>query len=630
MRPSHLSLWLPVALISGLLLWTAAGIRSLDTGDPSNLWYQRHYEYLAEGFARGRLSLSLEPAPGLLRLADPYDPARNLPFRLWDASLYHGKYYLYYGPAPALLLMLPLRLATGWMVPQWLAVALFSCAGIAGLALLAWEIRNRFFPGAPSWLLGVTIFTATTATWIPVTIRWPSVWSLPVVSACACLWWTLYFLWRFHLQGRTAPWAVLSGLGLGFLLASRATYLFAAAGLLGFHLLPRSDPARPEGGRLRGLLVAGALAAAAGAALLAYNYARFGSIAEFGQSYQLWGDNQRHIRHFNPAFIPFNARLYFLSLPQLSPFFPFALGVFPAELPAGYLDVQEIHGILFALPVHLFGIGALAWAVSRKRGPSDRPLRRVLLAGALAAACSTGLLLCWAGATTRYITEILSGWAPLTAVGLLMVFGAPKSRAASVLKPLALAACLWSVLYTGCASAGYMGLFHRTNPEAYDAIASFLDRPSDLYARAAGKSFGPLELNVSLAPHSKSGTDVLVVSGRPGRMHELLIRRIDAGHARLVVAENDLATLVTPEFSTGSNPLHVRLEAPWLYPPAAHPYWQRQPQAAASSALQSRQVVTVNGVATRADTPHSYDAAGFAPLLVTRAMDPSAGAWIEP
>ena len=64
--------------------------------DRVNLWH--HYEYLAEGFLRGHTYLSVDPAPELSLLADPYDPSANEPYRLWDASLYQGRYYLITGP----------------------------------------------------------------------------------------------------------------------------------------------------------------------------------------------------------------------------------------------------------------------------------------------------------------------------------------------------------------------------------------------------------------------------------------------------------------------------------------------------------------------------------------------------
>src|SRR5207248_6297600 len=60
----------------------------------------------------------------LLALADPYDPAQNAPYRLHDASLYHGRYYLYFGPTPVALLYLPLR-AVGVAVTDAVASSLF-------------------------------------------------------------------------------------------------------------------------------------------------------------------------------------------------------------------------------------------------------------------------------------------------------------------------------------------------------------------------------------------------------------------------------------------------------------------------------------------------------------------------
>jgi len=57
---------------------------------------------LGESFLRGQLSLLEEPNPQLTELQNPYDPAqRTVPYH-WDASYYKGKYYLYWGPVPAL------------------------------------------------------------------------------------------------------------------------------------------------------------------------------------------------------------------------------------------------------------------------------------------------------------------------------------------------------------------------------------------------------------------------------------------------------------------------------------------------------------------------------------------------
>jgi hypothetical protein len=194
------------------------------SADRTNVWH--HYEYLAEGFLAGHTYLSVDPAPELGRLRDPYDPAQNEPYRLWDASLYKGRYYLYYGPAPAAALMLPWRVLTGRMLPQWLAVAVFAAAGMAGLALLLGGIRAKCFPALPGAALGAVILVAFHAAWLPVLLRRPGVWELPIVSAAACLWWALYFLWRFRESGGRAAWAVAAGAALMLMVGCRVTNVF--------------------------------------------------------------------------------------------------------------------------------------------------------------------------------------------------------------------------------------------------------------------------------------------------------------------------------------------------------------------------------------------------------------------
>ena len=66
-----------------------------------------YYDLQATAFHDGQLSLEVEPDPSLLALENPYEPANRENISvLWDATLYKGKYYLYWGPAPAFLLAL--------------------------------------------------------------------------------------------------------------------------------------------------------------------------------------------------------------------------------------------------------------------------------------------------------------------------------------------------------------------------------------------------------------------------------------------------------------------------------------------------------------------------------------------
>ena len=105
--------WLVVwGSIAWLFAWTASGgtYRFQSASVP-------YYDLLADAFLAGQFHLLIAPRPELLALANPYDPVLNGPLRLPDASLYNGKYYLYFGPVPGLI-HAGWKLLTGWRLEE--------------------------------------------------------------------------------------------------------------------------------------------------------------------------------------------------------------------------------------------------------------------------------------------------------------------------------------------------------------------------------------------------------------------------------------------------------------------------------------------------------------------------------
>src|SRR5437868_9122634 len=111
---------------------------------------------LADAFRPGQASLLVQPKPELLALKNPYDAKANRDLRLHDAVLYHGKYYLYWGPLPALLLTAFKSVGPGAGVVGDQHVAYFFAMTelLASAALLRF-IRQKWFPDAPEWTLAV-------------------------------------------------------------------------------------------------------------------------------------------------------------------------------------------------------------------------------------------------------------------------------------------------------------------------------------------------------------------------------------------------------------------------------------------------------------------------------------------
>src|SRR5215471_15087803 len=80
-------------LILWFYLWTASSGLPFAVGRPQ----EGFYNLLTRALLRGQLHLPVEPRPEMFELQEPYDPGKNAPYRFHDASLYRGKYYLYFG-----------------------------------------------------------------------------------------------------------------------------------------------------------------------------------------------------------------------------------------------------------------------------------------------------------------------------------------------------------------------------------------------------------------------------------------------------------------------------------------------------------------------------------------------------
>ncbi len=619
----RLAAWLAFSVCALAAFWITDGVAPW-AGDLHNAWH--HYEYMTEGFRRGHTYLSVDPDPRLLALPDPYDPKANSAFRLWDASLYHGKYYLYYGPAPAVALMLPWRIVTGHPMSQRAATAALAAIGLAGLVLLLLEVRRRHFPRLSAAALGAVVIVAFHASWLPVILRRPALWEVPIVSAAAFLWWALYFLWKFHDTGKPV-WAAGGGLALALLMGSRATFVFAAAAIALLFLLPIAASGTRGPRRWAAALLPATLAFAGGAALLLYNHERFGNWREFGQTYQVYGVDYRGLHYFSRGNFLFNLRTYLFSLPQLGPYFPFLHPVSTDDRPADYMQLEEVYGIVFMLPVHLAGLAGAAWAWRRRADQGARSTVVAVAAGAAASFLTAIVLFLWGAACSRYMVELVAGWTVATSVGLMAVFGW-ETRPRRAVRVLVLAAAGWSVACVWLASAEFRGFMAVTNPRTYSAIARALDYPSQWWSRAQGAYFGPVALSVRIPPGPPGSRTILAASGRPQRVNLLVLERERGDQARLELIQNEFVVLQTPELAVGDGRLDLRLEAPWLYPPPASPYWGAFDREVAHERQTLFRIEA--GAKTFAEhSLHSADPVAFEPAIADRSQAAPGAPYVE-
>jgi hypothetical protein len=293
---------------------------------------------LVRGLLKGQLSLDKEAPPELAEIADPYDPVMRRGLGMHDASYYRGKYYIYFGITPVLLLFLPFHLLTGQYLVDHGAVTIFATGGFLMSWLLVRSILKAYWPLIPRGVSLACLWAVGLANMVAPMLRRAAMWEVPIACAYALFMVVLYCLWKAMSGARRPHWTALASLVMGLCVGSRPTYLLGSIVLLAPLIQMMGSGAAFWRQRKWWVLVAYTLLpiATVGAGLALYNYLRFGNPLEFGQTYQLAGENVSKLRTLSLSYIPFNLHVYLLSPPGITPYFPF-LTVIPMGSFPGYL-----------------------------------------------------------------------------------------------------------------------------------------------------------------------------------------------------------------------------------------------------------------------------------------------------
>ena len=117
------------------------------------------YDFYSKDFvmalSKGQVHLEEIPHENLVNLENPYDSyaraeclEKDIDY-IWDAAYYEGKYYVYFGILPAIVLMLPYYLLTGKLMTTRVAVLIFSILAAVSLLSLVKNVFKRFFEKLP-------------------------------------------------------------------------------------------------------------------------------------------------------------------------------------------------------------------------------------------------------------------------------------------------------------------------------------------------------------------------------------------------------------------------------------------------------------------------------------------------
>jgi hypothetical protein len=512
-----------IAALAGIYYFWAARA----TGHPFQWGFDLggYYNYLARGFAHGHLYIEIPPS-----------------IEMHDMALFRGRYYLYHGAAPAVLLFLPWRLVTGHDVPENFALALFCLAGFLFAAGTLLRLLNLARVGISAALLAILLLALAFSQGVPFLLSRIWVYEIAIGCGYCCISAAFFFLACSFESRRAAAWLAASGLMFGFSIGCRP-HLGLAALIAGVALAIHFARKR----RLRALIPFLATLATAGLAIALYNYQRFGNPFEFGVRYLLGNRMLARTEVAGGWLLP--GLYYFLVCPpDYSPVFPWVRLAFRYPFHAERYFLEPTAGAFFVAPL-LIG---LVWSAG------------LLSVTLLSASSAILLFIAGTGFTSqRYEADFLPVAVLAAAAGFAFVIarrGGWKRRAlTAALIVLALAGVLTNL---ALGLAGPYDEFLKNRPESYARIARWFS-PIRQYRPLLSPSVD-VEFTASCMPHEDGFREPLLAMGRQ-TFREIVFLEHHSGKFRVVAqSETSSAAQEIDNPGTRTSTFHI------TYRPEAH------------------------------------------------------------
>ena len=492
-----------------LLFWTAKSSNNIVQSTDKPVDY---YNLLTEAFENHQTYFLNKPAQQLLNLKNPYSPESNQPYRYHDVSLYNQKYYLYFGPAPVISLLLPYHLLTQKYLSVSIATIIFIALSYIFTVLTFRTVLrysnirlNRFYN---------TIFTLVLAfsNKYLLMLRWPNIYELAIACGAAYTSCGIYFYLRYLINlNNNRPGtrnAVLSFLFLGLSVSSRPSLVIFPL-ILSFSLFIKYFIQYNVINRnyinnlisslhdILKILIPFILIIFG---LFYYNYTRFNNIFEFGTTYQLSNDNYlknhqvidlNNINHalettkkplFYLASLYDNFISYLISPIGFQKYFPFvsissAISAFNFySRHAQPFGIEPVFGILNLFPLYITSLVLLLYYFLKDL--KKLKLIKIILSIGLATLGCMLLNSCFGGRTDRYTCDFTGPLSVISCVAIYFLLLNIKKLYIKIISNLVLVLCtVWCILTVSLlsiSSYGDRGLQYQ-NPDTFKSLASIFN-----------------------------------------------------------------------------------------------------------------------------------------------------------
>ena len=322
------------------------------------------YKNLAKALSKGHFYLDLKVSDKLKDLENPYDISyrdnylESTKDYYWDYAYYNQKYYSYFGIVPCLLTYLPFRLITHSDLPNYIAMSISLIFLLVAVYQFMNTLIKKYFPKTSFiWYQLLSLFLLVTSGLFVFSAE-PTFYNLPIIFGLSFSYLGLSFwLKSTNSKKLNSKYLVIGSLCMALVAGCRPQLLvgsFLGIPIFWDYVFKKRELFSQNSIKETLCLCLPFFFVAA--FIMYYNYARFGSVFDFGANYNLTtNDMTRRGFRFDRVFL---GLYYFLFAPsRISLVFPFIMS---DEVVTSYVGVTIFEnmfgGFLFINLIALLGL----------------------------------------------------------------------------------------------------------------------------------------------------------------------------------------------------------------------------------------------------------------------------------
>lgn len=371
--------------------------------------YEHHQQYyaLVDSIRHGHFYIG-EDNGALSEMENPYDKGerdRIGAAAKWDHAFHDGRYYVYFGVVPVLLLYLPYNLVTGHDLPNYIAEYILCLLTMIGIMLLLWEIIKKWFQDTPFvvYLILSVVYGAVSV--LGYAVYKPDLYLVPGTAALMFGIFGLAFWLSAEKEEGLVNWRLALGSACIALTAGCRPQLTIATffGVMLFWEAAFKKKLLFNKGSVKATVAVCLPFVIVAMGLMWYNAARFGSPFDFGANYNLTTNDMTH-RGFVWGRTGLGLFSYLFQPIRIDAVFPF-LTDFSVKTTYQGLTLTEmmIGGVFCLFPILVPGL----YGTFSRSLFSDKRAYRMVCMSVLMTVIITVLDTQMAGLLTRYFTDFV-------------------------------------------------------------------------------------------------------------------------------------------------------------------------------------------------------------------------------